>query len=325
MIFRLDQGEIEIALKAAVARGVFVHALIAHTNREGGKTLRKLELRLLESGVNVARTADDLVRYHDKMMVIDRKVLYLLAFNYTYLDIYHSRSFGIVTRERPFVQEAVKLFEADTKRQNYTAGLDTFVVSPVNARKQLSAFIRRARKQLLIYDSQLTDGQMIRILHGRSKAGVEVRIIGRVGKLGASLTARELHGMELHTRTIIRDVHQAFIGSQSLRKLQLDERREVGIIVRDPKVVKRLLTTFETDWASAEVHKEKTSKDDTAAPTPRLPILKEAIREVVKEVVKEVVAQTGDQAANPEEMKEAIEEVVTDAVKEAVKEKKPDA
>jgi phosphatidylserine/phosphatidylglycerophosphate/cardiolipin synthase-like enzyme len=35
-----------------------------------------------------------------------------------------------------------------------------------------------------------------------------------------------------------------------MRKLELDGRREVGIIVRDPKVVKKLRATFEADWAT---------------------------------------------------------------------------
>ena len=56
VIFRFDRSELEKALEAAVARGVIVRALIAHTNRGGEKILRKLELRLLDAGVTVART-----------------------------------------------------------------------------------------------------------------------------------------------------------------------------------------------------------------------------------------------------------------------------
>src|SRR5437870_3441420 len=111
------------------------------------RKLRELELRLLAGGVTVARTADNLTRYHDKFMIIDRRVLYLLAFNYTHLDIDRSRSFGIVTRNRRFVQEAVRLFEADAARQSYTLESDIFLVSPLNARKGLSNFIKGARKQ----------------------------------------------------------------------------------------------------------------------------------------------------------------------------------
>ena len=46
----LRSVELEKALAAAVARGVAVRALIAHTNRGGEKNLRKLEMRLLGRG-----------------------------------------------------------------------------------------------------------------------------------------------------------------------------------------------------------------------------------------------------------------------------------
>ncbi len=64
LIFRFDQGEIERALLKAVTRGVRVRALIAYTNRGGERNLRDLELRLLAAGITVARTDNDLVRYH---------------------------------------------------------------------------------------------------------------------------------------------------------------------------------------------------------------------------------------------------------------------
>ena len=41
-IFRSDRPEIEKALKTAVARGVAVRALIAHTNAGGEKPLRNI-------------------------------------------------------------------------------------------------------------------------------------------------------------------------------------------------------------------------------------------------------------------------------------------
>ena len=93
VIFRADMKELQKALEDAVARGVAVHALIAHTNKGGEKRLRKLEQALLKAGVIVSRTGEDLVRYHGKMMIIDKHALYVLGFNYTYLDVFKSRSF----------------------------------------------------------------------------------------------------------------------------------------------------------------------------------------------------------------------------------------
>ncbi len=121
-IFRLDRGDIAKALRAAVARGVPVRTLIAHTNRGGDKRLRKLEQDLLKTGASVRRTDDDLHRYHNKIMIVDRATLYVLGFNYTALDVNKSRSFGVVTKKRELVQEAIKLFEADSLRRPYTPG-----------------------------------------------------------------------------------------------------------------------------------------------------------------------------------------------------------
>src|SRR5436309_753309 len=148
LIFRLDRLEIARALQAAVARGVHVRALTAHANRGGTKSLRKLEMQLLEAGITVSRTADDLVRYHGKMMVIDGRILHVYGFNFTGLDMEKSRSFGVVTKNARLVNEGVKLFEADFERQPYKAGDERLIVSPVKARELLAACIKSAHRQL---------------------------------------------------------------------------------------------------------------------------------------------------------------------------------
>ena len=190
LIFRFDRVEVETALVKAVTRGVAVRALIAYTNRGGERNLRALEMRLLGAGITVARTDDDLVRYHGKMMIVDEHDLYLMAFNFTNLDIERSRSFAVVTNDKDTVKEARKLFEADSKRLPYQSHLDTFVVSPVNSRKLLSEFIKGAKKELLIYDPAVADPGIIRILNERSKAGIVVRILG---KLTRRVTGAEAH------------------------------------------------------------------------------------------------------------------------------------
>ncbi len=323
VIFRFDRAEIEAALKAAVARGVSVSALIAHTNRGGEIKLRKLEMRLLEVGVAVSRTATDLVRYHDKLMIVDRRLLFVLSFNFTHLDIDHSRGFGIVTRKVRFVHEALKLFEADTARQPYTPALDGFVVSPANARKVLGAFIRKAKKQLLIFDPLIADTEMLRALSERAKAGVEIKVIGRMSKRNPGLEVRNLAGMRLHTRTIIRDRQQAFVGSQSLRRIELDSRREVGIIVHEPKAVSGLIRTFEADW-----ERKATEGKERAQPKSKVPkvAVKALVKElsplnpIVKEAVKQVASETESASLNMKEMKETVKEAVQEAVRERVKE-----
>ena len=321
VIFRFDRAELEAGLKAAAKRGVSVSALIAYANHGGEKSLRKLEMRLLGAGVTVSRTADDLVRYHDKLLIIDRRLLYVLSFNFTHLDIDHSRGFGIVTRKRKLVEEALKLLEADNDRSPYKAGLDTFVVSPVNARKQLLALIHRAEKELFIYDPNIADPEMLRALNEKAKEGVDIRVIGAVGRGSHRLEVHPLSGFRLHTRTIIRDRREAFVGSQSLRKAELDSRREVGVIVRDSKVVSGLINTFEADWSAKE-----TAETIQDAPHELKKTLKEMVEKLsplnplVKEAVKDVVSKKGSASLNTKEVKETVEKAVKEAVRERVQE-----
>ena len=347
-IFRCDRRDIEIALKAAAAaKRVGVTAVIAFANRGGEQNLRRLEARFLDTGIVVARSASDLNRYHGKYILIDRRVLYVLSFNFTHLDIGHSRGFGIVTTSPNWIREAVRLFEADCTHTPYVPATrtGTFVVSPTNSRRVLGAFLRGAKTQLLIYDPKISDTEMLRTLHERAKAGVEIKIIGSVaGRAGFDV--QKLGGTRLHTRTIIRDRRQAFVGSQSLRKAELDLRREVGLIVRDAGVVKKLIDTFEGDWTSTSTRKALSSPRETdmaeakptAAPGEVSVSDKDAQKAVqiltkeldplaasVKKAVRIAVAKVGDAVLSDRDVKDTMKKVVKKAVKDAVKEAVKDA
>ena len=259
-IFRFDRGEVEKALAAAAERGVTVRALIANTNRGGEAKLRKLEQRMLAAGLNVSRSDDELLRYHAKYMICDH-TLHLLGFNFTKLDIDRSRSFAISTKNHKAVQEASKLFEADVTRQPYTPAKSNLVVSPETSREMLGAFIKGARKELVIYDAKVHDPAMIKLLKDRVDKGVKVRVLGTVRGKEGGIEAYPLGGMRLHVRAIIRDGTRAFVGSQSLRKEELDRRREVGLIVTNPAVARKLLQIFEVDWEESAKKKPKDEKD----------------------------------------------------------------
>lgn len=328
LIFRFDRPEIEAALVNAVSRGVSVHALIAYTNRGGERSLRALEMRLLAVGVTVSRTADDLVRYHGKMMIVDGRELYLMAFNLTKLDIDRSRSFAVICDDRETVQEAIRLFDADTRRVLYTPGLETFVVSPLNARKVLMDFINGAKHQLLIYDPAVADPMMIRTLQERSKAGVEIKLLGRLLRKLPSIQVRKLF-MRLHTRMMVRDAEETFLGSQSLRTTELDARREVGLIFRDQKIAARLVKTFENDWkeslngkavpedidpAAYTIPPEKVAKKVAKAVTKALP----PIAPVLEVVVRKMVGTETEVDVNAAELEAAVKDAVKNAIQEAV-------
>jgi cardiolipin synthase len=324
LIFRIDQSEIEKALVEAAGRGVAVQALIAATNRGGDKNLRRFESRMLERGVTVTRTSDDLVRYHGKMFIVDDKVLYLMAFNFTHIDITLSRSFALAISKPSLVKEAVKLFECDVKRVPYEAGEDEFVVSPANAREQLTKFIEGAKKQLLLYEMKISDRSAIKLLNEKISQGVDVRIIARMpAKTGAALPRRTLP-MRLHTRAILRDGKSAFLGSQSLRGLELESRREIGVIVHDPKIVKQMIEVFDTDWKSAEPavsmaeDATRMSLDQSAKKMAKVVAKQISVRPVVEQLLDKMMDKNGNAAYEPDALAQTVREAFRDEVHDAV-------
>lgn len=318
-IFRFDHADIQRALERAVDRGVAVHALIANTNHGHEKNLRELEMSFLPAGIEVSRTADDLLRHHYKFMIVDRRILYVLTFNYTHMDIEHSRSFGLAIDDSELVAEAVRLFYADIRRQQYKPAIKNFLVSPANSREQLAHFIRGAEKQLLIYDPEVSDRAMIRLLRDRAREGVEIRIIGRVVKPSEELDPGRLMRMRFHTRAILRDGKDAFLGSQSLRQAELDRRRELGILIHDREIVHSLVKIFDKDWAGLAP-----AREGSRQPKPKQADgLKKAVKAVVKDfplapIVEDALRHAAGRVTQLELHGDTLRHDLADRVREAV-------
>jgi hypothetical protein len=151
----------------------------------------------------------------------------------------------------------------------------------------------------------------------------------------AHLAVQKLAASRLHTRTILRDRQQAFVGSQSLRPAELDSRRELGLIIRDPKIVKRMIETFESDWAAGGIARGVVPPKEEGAPVeaPTQAPENEAEKAVqilvkeldplattVKKAVRRAVAKAGKEVLRDKAVKETVKKVVKKAVKQAVKE-----
>jgi phosphatidylserine/phosphatidylglycerophosphate/cardiolipin synthase-like enzyme len=157
----------------------------------------------------------------------------------------------LTTRNPKIVRDIFNVIEADHNRTDLSINSSRVVVSPENARERLTAFIKKAKRELLIYDLNVSDDKMIAVIKERSESGVKVRVLGEVEKKWSEelpWRVRPFSGPKLHVRCIVRDRDAAFVGSQSLRKLELDDRREVGLITKDRRTVGRIASVFALDW-----------------------------------------------------------------------------
>jgi phosphatidylserine/phosphatidylglycerophosphate/cardiolipin synthase-like enzyme len=221
------------------------------------------------------------------------------------------------------VKEAIRLFDCDSKRRPYKNVKDDLVVSPVNARKQLTNFIAGTKKKLLIYEMKISDRDFLKLLQKKISAGAEVRVLSRASAKGGDIPVRRLPS-RLHLRAILRDGNTAFLGSQSLRKLELEARREIGLIFRDKKIVKQMEAVFEKDWKRSEPVIADTMLA-SALIVPAKKVAKEVARQIsIKPVLEQVLDKVIDAKDatpfEPEEVAQTVREAFRDEVQGAVQE-----
>src|SRR5947209_19799645 len=123
---------------------------------------------------------------------------------------------------------------------------------------------------MMIYDVKNSDTAILRLRKKRAKEGVEISVIGKMARHSSQIAVRKLPKLRLHTRMIIRDKKEVFMGSQSMRELELDSRREIGIIFRAPEIACQLIEVFQDDWKGGVVAAGDEADDVTKPPAAKV-------------------------------------------------------
>ncbi len=168
---------------------------------------------------------------------------------------------------------------------------------------------------------KISDNEFIALLQDKTQQGVEVRVIGRAAQKTSKLPMRTLP-FRLHARAILRDGKSAFLGSQSLRKLELEARREIGVIFHDKAAVKRMIQVFDKDWESS-----KALSNDTLESAMEIPVRRVAkivarnihMKPMVEEVLERVLDRTsGDVPFEPDEVVQTVRDAFREEIHDAV-------
>jgi len=267
-IFRMDDPVVRGALSSAVNRGVTVRTLIATKSKGWIKRNRKLGTDLSNIGIEVRSPSDatgsELKRYHYKIMTVDDTYSLLLTFNPTQSNLHYARDYGLLIRDHDITTELSRLFNADWEGKEFNPIDTPLVISPYNSRKRLIELLESGEKSIRIMDAKVHDEDVRAVLLAKAKAGCDVKIISRevvFDDQAPNFHIRRLTKYKLHAKCIIIDTLRFFIGSQNLRAVSLDRRREVGIIVEDEPIARKIERIFDEDWAGAdEIGRKETIK-----------------------------------------------------------------
>jgi cardiolipin synthase A/B len=255
-IFRMDDPIVKDALSNAVNRGVRVQALVAVNSKGWIKRNKKLSGELAKLGVEVKaqQSKEKIKRYHYKMMTVDDKQALILTFNPTQKNLHYARDFGVLLRDQEIVAELNRLFDADWEGIKFKPASSPLVISPYNSREKIIRLLKSARQSIRILDAKVEDQQAIGVLLKKAAEGCDIKIISRqidYEGISANLHFRRLARYKLHAKCIVVDGRYFSLGSQNLREVSLDHRREVGIIIEDTVIAQKIERVFDEDWNNA--------------------------------------------------------------------------
>ena len=256
-IFRMNDPIVRDAMSYAVARGVKVQALIAPASKGWTKKNKKLTEELGKLGVEVRvprARKEKLKRYHYKIMMIDDLQSLILTFNPTQKNLHYARDFGLLVRDQEITTELNRLFDADWHGESFRPRDLPLAISPYNSRSKLIELLNSAERDIRILDAKIEDQQVMSVLLRKAAAGCSVKVISRdtfYDEVVSNFHVKKLARYKLHAKCVVVDSRRFFVGSQNLREVSLDRRREVGLIAEDDALARKIERVFDEDWDTA--------------------------------------------------------------------------
>jgi cardiolipin synthase A/B len=283
-IYELSDPDIVNALIAAQARKVTVRVLYdwySFSSDDQQRNVLPIVQKLTQAGIACKPAPKVFEVTHEKAFVVDGTTALILTFNLTSDYFGTTRDFGIVTTVPGEVAEVDAVFAADWNDQPITPTAPSLLWSPVNSRSKLTALISSAQKTLEVYCEELSDPGTLGALVAAARRGVHVRVISAVLVSESSangnapgITYLNAGGVDavsksfpvplsapkplyFHAKAVVADYGtssaEAFVGSENLSCVSLNDNRECGILVSDPAILARIEATFSSDWAQPTV------------------------------------------------------------------------
>jgi cardiolipin synthase len=252
-IYLASSKPILSALEAAAARYVTIRIGIEEHPYGTGSAAPQLVYRTLAShGIQVEWTSRAFTYTHAKYLVADNARAWIGTMNWTASAFKGNREFAIVDSDSAVVREAEDVFTADWAQDRYTGADDALVLSPMDARAQITAVISHASRSLDIYAEELSDPGISQALQRAVHRGVRVRLVtipgDNIGRLATTIPmVVRLTRLYVHAKVIIADGATMYLGSENYSATSLDKNRELGLIVRDAGIIRRVESTFTHD------------------------------------------------------------------------------
>lgn len=258
-VYLLSDKTIIGALKDAKAKGISVDVMLEEHPFGGGNLNNTTEKELVSAGISVEWSNPAFSLTHEKAIIIDGKKAFILSQNLTSSSFSKNREYDILDTNVKDVEEIRTIFINDWQRKSFTQSSPNLVISPNSSRKTLTSLIQNSTKSIDIEIEDIEDRDIISLLSSKAKT-IPVRLIvptlSQINSNSTALLALQKEGVliktlaspYMHAKLILSDNTKAFVGSVNLSTQSLDKNRELGIILSEQEIIKKLSDTFSSDW-----------------------------------------------------------------------------
>jgi cardiolipin synthase len=298
-IFGISGQHIVDGLVSAARRGIKVTVICDKYCTSNPKRLELFE-QLKNAGVDVVLASTGFTITHWKMFVIDDKNAFISTMNFI-SRFYQMRDFGIFTTEKSVVKEILEVYNQDLENSKTQAVLTPaltsphLVWSPNNSETKLIDLINTAKTSIEIWIENMGNKNVHIALKNAVDRKVTVRVLTSMCGLGMNPDAAFANLKELvsygitvqampfpatkdlpyiHAKSINVDHQMIFIGSENFSFNSLMKARELGIVLKDTKIQKKMTEYFEKDWKKSVTLPDappETCEALTPTPTPKIP------------------------------------------------------
>jgi phosphatidylserine/phosphatidylglycerophosphate/cardiolipin synthase-like enzyme len=270
-MFQFTEPRLIEEVVAAHQRGVNVRVMLnpsrftgEHDNDEAFEIFKKAHIPVKDTNPKFPIT-------HEKSMVIDGRVAYVMSLNWAPKYFGETRDYALVTTHPDEVNEVEGCFNADWERTDFVPRAQSSLIWSVGkSRDEVINFIRTAKESLYIQHEKYVDVPVIEALvEAKMKHDLTIDAMAlpvhslrdfyrTEGIAGLRLLAdlgihvRKLRGIHLHAKLIIADEKRALLSSFNFYPKCFNERRELGIRFEDAELVDRLVEIFKKDWENSK-------------------------------------------------------------------------
>ncbi len=270
--YKLSDPIIIGSLKEANKRGVKIALLIEPFSFEHSNSSNiKSPIEELTKIASIYTLSERFDQAHGKFLIVDKEFALISTGN---LDsesfdgvakagIPAARDFIVSICNKKNIDEIYRIFISDINDKRFVPAKSDIVVGPDYQRSTFLKLINGSIRKIDFYQQSCQDDGIVRALAGAARNGVEVRCVmtpypfskkedknitnqNFLRKSGAKVGL--LESPYIHAKVLIADDKEMYVGSGNFYANSIDQTRELGILIKNPKQIKVVKDQFEKDW-----------------------------------------------------------------------------